>query len=296
VDVTTANSGATVFTITLSDPKLYEGDEVQLWVDEDLNANTGSGGFEHELIATGHSSSGPTFTLCEFGSITACADWAQFAQDRQLNSGSHAIDFGLTFGVAAFRFFARTIYKQPGNTTTLYDYAPGSASYAGTWTFQTKADPDNDGLYGTSDKCPTVAARGKVFDRNHNGCPGTFPLIKEQLHSATTGPKPGLLQVQKLWVTGVPAGSTVVISSPRGVERLRASSSGKASSRRVCCGARGPQFRWGSRITIRITKRGFVGVLERNVVRKRGLVTAGRLCIPATGGAAVRCSAKLRGS
>jgi hypothetical protein len=84
----------------------------------------------------------------------------------------------------------------------------------------------------------------------------------------------------------------VVFSSAKGGDSARASNGGKARSRRV----KG-DFRYGSVITIRITKPGFVGVYLRERVAKTGLEVQKRLCLPATGGAApVKCSGKLKGS
>ena len=92
-------------------------------------------------------------------------------------------------------------------------------------------------------------------------------------------------------VTGASPGAKVVFSSPKGGDSARANRSGVAHSRRV----KG-DFRYGSVITIRITKPQFVGVFLKERVAKSGLKLLQRLCIPATGGKPVRCSAKLRGS
>jgi hypothetical protein len=54
--------------------------------------------------------------------------------------------------------------------------------------------------------------------------------------------------------------------------------------------------RYGSVFGIRVTKPRVVGVYVKLVARKSGLKLVQRLCIPATGGKPVRCSAKLRGS
>ena len=136
---------------------------------------------------------------------------------------------------------------------------------AAVYTFETKADPDSDGLYGSGDKCPTVPARGKS-DANHNGCPGPFKLIgtKEAHFSGVVFPS--FMRLNEVRVTGTPPGSRVVFSSPRGGDSATVNSSGIAKSRRV----KG-DFRYGSVITIRITKPQFVGVFLKEKVARGGL-------------------------
>ncbi len=126
---------------------------------------------------------------------------------------------------------------------------------------------------------------------NNNGCPGPFKLIGTKEAHFTGEIHQSFMRLTQVTVTGAPAGAKVVFSSPKGGDSAKANNSGLAKSRRV----KG-DFRYGSVITIRITKPQFVGVFLKERVAKRGLQVMQRLCIPATGGGPVKCSAKLKGS
>ena len=289
VDVTSTDAGKLTIAVTLfdADAKLVSGDELGVFVDIDQKASTGdANGFEYEFLATGGSSS-TSFLFCALRAPRSCQEFASGdAHDTKTGTSTHVVDFTISTNVPGFDFTVQEAYTQPGQTSTLYDFAPDS----GHWTFETKADPDGDGLYGSGDRCPTVPARGKN-DVNNNGCPGPFKLIgtKEAHFSGVVFPS--FMRLNKVIVTGAPAGAKVVFSSPKGGDSAKANNSGSASSRRV----KG-DFRYGSVITIRITKPQFVGVFLKERVAKRGLEVLQRLCIPATGGGPVKCSAKLKGS
>jgi len=289
VDVTSTDRGVVHISVTLADAdaRLVQGDELSVLIDYDRNRNTGQSGFDLELIATGHAAGTPTsFVLCRLGAQSSCETGPDgWAHDQPSGSGLHVVDFILTMGTPAFDFGIVESYTQPGTTTSLTDTAPNS----GLWTFELKADPDGDGLHGTADACPSVAARGK-FDSNNNGCPGPFKSIRAEAHFTGLA-FPRYLRLTDLRVTGVSPGAQVVFSSPRGTDVAKANSSGVAHSRR----AKG-NFSFGSVITIRITKPAFVGAYLKEVVSKRGLKVARRACIAPTGGSPVKCSARLRGS
>jgi len=289
VDVTSTDVGNLTIAVTLSDAdaKLVNGDELSVFVDIDRKASTGdSNGFEYEFVAQGGSSA-TSFLFCALTPPRSCQEFQSGkASDTATSTTTHIVSFSIATNAAAFDFAVVEGYTQPGQTATLYDHAPDS----GIWTFQTKTDPDGDGLYGSGDQCPTVSARGKN-DSNNNGCPGPFKLIgtKEAHFSGVVFPS--FMRLNKVTVTGVPAGAKVVFSSPKGGDSAKAGNSGSAKSKRV----KG-DFRYGSVITIRITKPQFVGVFLREKVARRGLQLLQRLCIPATGGGPVKCSAKLKGS
>src|SRR5262249_22092982 len=151
-------------------------------------------------------------------------DWAHDTPTGA--TGTHIVDFNVSGGVPAFDFGVVESYTS--GSTTLKDIAPNSGLY----TFELKADPDNDGVQGTSGKCPTIPARGKN-DPNHNGCPGPFKVIgtKEAHFSGVVFP--AFMRLSEVRVTGTPPGSHVVFSSPRGGDSATANSSGVAKSRRV---------------------------------------------------------------
>jgi hypothetical protein len=288
VELTSQDNGAVKIAITLvdGDGKLVSGDELDVLIDYDRNQSTGDSGFDIELVATGHSGSAATFVLCRLSGTRSCeegpTDWAHDTPGT--TTGTHVVDFNVSAGVAAFDFGVVESYTS--GSTTLKDIAPNSGLY----TFELRADPDNDGVQGTSDKCPTVAARGKS-DANHNGCPGPFKLIgTKEAHFAGVV-FPAFMRLNEVRVTGTPPGSRVVFSSPKGGDSATVNSSGVAKSRRV----KG-DFRYGSVITIRITKPQFVGVFLKEKVARGGLQVLQRRCIPATGGSPVKCSGKLKGS
>jgi hypothetical protein len=286
IDVTSQNNGTVHIAVTLADAdaRLVSGDELTVYIDYDRNRQTGQSGFDIALIATGSAAGTPaSFTLCRLGTQSSCETGPSgWASDRPTGSGLHAVEFILTMGVPAFDF--GVIEEYTSSTGTLSDLAPNSGLY----TFELKADPDGDGLHGSADLCPSVSARG-VFDRNDNGCPGPFPSIRAQAHFKGVA-FPRYLRLTDLRVSGIPAGATVAFSSPRGGDRRTAGSSGTVHSKRV----KG-NFGYGSRITIRVTKRGYVGAYLRTVVTKSGLKVQNRLCISAQGKAPVKCTGTLSG-
>jgi hypothetical protein len=288
VELTSQDNGAIKIAVTLvdGDAKLITGDQLEVLIDYDRNQSTGQSGFDIDLVATGHTGSTATFVLCRLGATRSCeegpADWAHDTPTG--TAGTHVVDFNVSGGVAAFDFGIVESYTS--GSTTLTDIAPNS----GLWTFELKADPDNDGIHGTADKCPSVAARGKN-DKNRNGCPGPFKLIGTKEAHFKGLVFPSFMRLTELRVSGAPAGARVAFSSSRGGDSAKVNGSGTARSKRI----KG-DFRYGSVITIRITKPQFVGVYLKEKIVKSGLRVVQRLCIPATGGAPVKCSGKLKGS
>jgi hypothetical protein len=289
VDVTSTDVGKLTFQVTMSDAdaKLVNGDELSVFVDIDRKASTGdANGFEYEFLATG-SNNGTSFLFCTLVQPRSCEEiQSGNASDQPTSSTTHVITFVISTSVAAFAFLVQEAYTQPGQTASLYDFAPNS----GRFTFETKTDPDGDGLFGSGDSCPTVRARG-IYDKNNNGCPGPFAFISTKEAHFKGLAFPAFMRLSQVRVTGTPPGSKVLFSSPRGGDSAKANSSGVATSHRV----KG-DFRYGSVISIQITKPGLVGVLLSEVVSKSGLQVVSRRCIPATGGRPVACSGKLKGS
>jgi hypothetical protein len=289
VDVTSTDVGKLTFAVTMSDvdAKLVNGDELSVFVDIDSKATTGdSNGFEYQFVASG-ASSGTSFLFCTLRAPRSCQEFVSGnAHDTKTGTNTHIVDFSISTNVDAFDFVVQEKYTQPGQASSLYDFAPDT----GHFTFETRTDPDGDGLFGSGDACPTVGARGKN-DKNNNGCPGPFPFISTKEAHFKGLAFPSFMRLTQVRVTGAPSGSRVVFSSPKGGDTTKANAYGSASSRRV----RG-DFRYGSVITIRITKPAYVGVYLREKVSKGGLRVLKRQCIPATGGKPVKCSGKLKGS
>jgi hypothetical protein len=287
VDVSGTDDGTVHISVTLvdADGRMVPGDELNVYLNTDRKS-TGQNGFDYALEASGNPSGQPSFFLCSLGTPVDCqAGLPGYAAETYPAAGTHVVTFNITTGDAAFDFYVLSSYQQPGGSTTLKDLAPNS----GAFTYATNADPDRDGVFGAADACPTKTARG-VNDANHNGCPGPFAFIGVARHYAATLSSANL-QLKKLWFEGsIPAGARVRISSGSRGETLT-SGRGYVRSRRFH-----GTLRFGTVLTVRITKPGYVGFYAHLVVTHGGLAQRGKKCIRATGSQApVPCSSSLRG-
>jgi hypothetical protein len=287
VQLTSADKGAVSVAVTLvdADGRMVAGDELRVYVNLDRKASTGDHGYDYELLAVGKSSGQPTFDLCSLASPVTCqAGESGFGAETYPSSGTHVVTFNVTINTPGFDFFVRSAY-QSGSDPTVIDDAPNS----GVFTFNANNDPDHDGVYGDGDACPTKSARG-VYDSNHNGCPGLFGRISPSRHF-TAAVSASSFQLRKLWFDGgIPAGARVQIAGAGRSEAL-SSVKGFVRSRRFH-GA----FRFGSVITVRMTKPGYIGFYAQYVVTHSGLAQRRGLCIPATGKQSpVKCTGALRG-
>jgi len=289
IDVTTKDNGLLTFAVKLqdADAKLVQGDQLSIYIDIDRNASTGdTNGFEYQFIADG-SSTGTTFTFCTLLAPRSCREWTS-AHDTPTSSNTHVVDFSISTDAAAFDFVVLEAYTAPNQTGTLYDVAPDTGAY----TFETKTDPDGDGLYGSADRCPTVRAKGK-YDKNKNGCPGPFPVIgTNDVHFKGVAYQ-SYLQVQRVWVSGLPAGAAAVFRMPGVRFSGTSGSSGIAGFYYKRAGA---NLRYGSSFTVQVTKPAYVGVFLRGKVTKTGLKVTSRSCMKPTGGGPVACTSALKGS
>jgi hypothetical protein len=294
VDVSSEDNGDLRIAVTLVDgpARLVAGDQLDVYLDTDRKQSTGQNGFDIDLVAKGNSGgAAPSFFLCRLSNPVTCENAVSgFGHDQATATSTHVVDFNLSTGIPAFDFGVVAQYPNPNNANTpLTDIAPNS----GVWTYQVMADPDRDGLHGTSDKCPTKAARGK-FDRNGNGCPGPFSFIHTQEPHFRAVPQSGFLQLSGLRLTGLPIGAHVQFAAGSIREATTVGGSGTARSRRIS-GA----LRYGKAVTIKVTKSAWVGVYLKLVVDRRvGLRSVRKQCIPATGSQTpVGCGNKaLRGS
>lgn len=290
VELTSQDNGDTTIAVTLSDGigHMSSGDELDVYLNTDRKAGTGENGFENVLVATG-GSSGTSFQLCEFVTPFTChAGLEGFGTDQDAGGGVHVVTFNITTGgISAFDFFAVSSFPRPGDPNNpLFDRAPDS----NVLTFAVNADPDHDGVFGSSDKCPKTRV-SRVNDGNHNGCPGLFNFIKAFRRQVAVAFS-GYLQVRSLSFEGpIPAGTKVQLSSSSRGETLFARS-GPVKSRRF----RG-NVSYGTVLTVRMTKPGWVGLYARFVAtRGRGLALRKQACIPATGPQKpTPCSTSLRG-
>jgi hypothetical protein len=288
VQATSADNGDTKISTTLVDGvgHMSSGDELDVYVNVDRNANTGSGGFDIVLIAQG-SAGAPSFQLCRFVQPFTCEAGATgFGADRAAGTGAHVIEFNVRTATPAVDMYVVSSFPRPGGGNPLIDRAPD----AGVFTFEVRADGDSDGVHGYLDLCPATKARG-VNDSNHNGCPGPFSAIKAFRRQLAVPLSSGL-SVHRLAFEGtIPSGATVVLSQGGRRETLK-SRSNFVSSRRF----KG-NLRYGSRLVARITKPGWIGFYaEYKVTRRSGLIPSRLACLPAVGKQTpTKCTKALRG-
>jgi hypothetical protein len=288
VDITSADNGDVRIAVTLVDgpARLVNGDQLDVYINIDRNQSTGQSGFDIDLVAVGQSSGQPTFFLCRLSTPVSCeAGVAGFGHDTPTATSTHVVDFNLSTGIPAFDFFVRATY--PNGSASLKDDAPNS----GVFTYPVKADPDGDGVHGTSDECPTTRATGQN-DRNGNGCPGPFQRIRAREPHFRAVPFSSYLQLSGLRFTGLPTGAQVEIAARSRRERVTANRFGVAPSR-LLAGA----LPYRMVITVRITKAAYIGAyIKLATDRRQGLRLVQKRCIPAVGSQApVACSGKLTG-
>jgi hypothetical protein len=288
VQATSADNGDTKIATTLADGvgHMSSGDELDIYVNVDRSASTGSNGFDIVLVARGTSST-PDFQLCRFTQPVTCEAGLQgFGADRAAGNGVHVVEFNLRTATAAVDMYAVSSFPRPGGGNPLIDRAPDT----GVYTYSIGADGDNDGVYGYEDLCPTKPARG-VNDSNDNGCPGPFKSIKA-LRRQVAVPFPGFLHLRRLSFVGtIPRGARIVLSGAGRTERLTLGRGGARSKRFQ------RNLRYGSILKLRITKPGWIGFYAKyTVTRRGGVVTKSEACIPAVGRSKpTKCTKALRG-
>jgi hypothetical protein len=305
VDATLADNGDLSFKTTLSDGvgHMSAGDRLLLFINIDQNSKTGDNGFDIELLAEGQGSGqAPTFSLCRLATspVSCEAGLPGFGTDTPTGSGTHVVQFNLTTGCppsglphtkcpATYTFGVISSFPNPNDQNNpLVDIAPNSGIYS----FGINDDADHDGVFGNADACPTIRALPKI-DKNRNGCPGPFGFIRAFRRQVAV-PQPGALQLRSLAFDGTfPAGAKVQLTGAGRSETLTAGD-GHVRSRRFS----GASLAYGSTLTVRITKPGWVGFFARYVAtRGAGLALRSQACIPGFGSnRPVGCSNKLRGS
>jgi hypothetical protein len=206
VEIVTDDLGSITFRVGLANnpPRLVTGDTVRVQVDSDQNLSSGIGGYELELRAMGTASpSPPNFEFCVVDrrlNIWTCQPGTQgnYTQE-ETGTGTLALSFRFNHPWRIFNFRVVTEYSG------LFDVAPNT----GHFTYETRADPDGDGIYGSGDKCPTRSA--KPFDSDFDGCAGPYKRL----------PRPGVnwfanfvrggLVFTSFRATNAPPGTTVTV-------------------------------------------------------------------------------------
>jgi hypothetical protein len=216
VEIVTDDLGSITFRVGLANnpPRLVTGDTVRVQVDSDQNLSSGIGGYELELRAMGTASPNPpNFEFCVVDrrlNIWTCQPGTQgnYSQE-ETGTGTLALSFRFNHPWRIFNFRVVTEYSG------LFDVAPN----AGHFTYETRADPDGDGIYGTGDKCPTRSA--KPFDSDFDGCAGPYKRL----------PAPGVEWRARVTGGGLVFVSFRVINAPSGT-RVTVRGGGTSATRR----------------------------------------------------------------
>jgi hypothetical protein len=282
VDVTSADNGDVKIAVTLADgpARLVDGDQVDVLID--INRD---GTADATLTAWGNASGQPSFFYCTPGTCSVAPNGS--ARDTPTGTGIHVVEFNyLSTATSTFNFLVRASYPRTA-ATPFTDIAPNSGSYA----FQTRADPDGDGVFGFADECPKTRATTR-YDTNRNGCPGPFKFIRAREPHFRAAPSSSFMRVSGLRFTGLERAAQLQIAAGSRRERITANRFGVAPSR-----ALNGVLPYGMVITVRITKVGFVGAYLKLVTdRRQGFRLLEKKCIAAVGSQSpVTCSGRLAG-
>ena len=224
-DVTIFNTktGVMYVLVTIDQTKLYNGDEIDVFIDTDRNTSTGCSGDEYVLSAVGITDPNPDkFELgkCSAGKFNFQASQAGFNGAFELTK--RRIDFRFTTtsvgGAGKFNYVVGTFWS-PNTTDTFKDFAPNTGHYSFT------------------------------LERQKVSCSSVFGrLVRDPGWAGVTSG--GFLVLRSLRMRGVPSGATVQFQSGAVAETVRADSSGVARSRRLL----NRKLPKGSAITVRIKK------------------------------------------
>jgi hypothetical protein len=174
VEIATDDVGGITIRVTLTTEGadaagLFAADNIHVQVDSDRNRGTGIGGYELELRARGSSDGTPVFEFCVVDSrlvIWTCQPGTQGNYSQQATgANTYVLSFAFNHPWRAFDFRVTSEYLGR------MDIAPNS----GHWLYETRADPDNDGVFGTGDRCPRRSSR--PFDSDGDGCAGPYKRL-----------------------------------------------------------------------------------------------------------------------
>ncbi len=214
LEVTSADNGDVAFKVGLNEPggTFYIGDLVRVYIDNDMNANDGISGFDTVLQAQGVRDS-PTsghvnYDLCNFQNANTfnCERFADgIVTNARTGTDSHAVTFPVTtpnwFTIRIVVFGDYADPDNPNDTTRQgHDQAPDSGAYS----YDVRADADNDGVAGSADACPRFP--GGKFDKDGDGCAPKYPIPN---FTFAAGPSGNGLFFSRIAVTNAPAGATV---------------------------------------------------------------------------------------
>ncbi len=224
-DVTILNlkSGLIYVIVTIDQGKLYDGDELDVFINSDRKTSTGCNGDEYVLAAVGFTDPKPDkFELgrCAAGRFDFNISQTGFA--GAFEAAKRQVDFRFSSstvrGAMRFNYTVGTFWS-PNATNTYKDFAPDQGDYS------------------------FVLERAKI------SCPTVFgSLVRDPGWAGVTSS--GVLVLSSLRMRGVPPGATVTFRNRGVAETVRANSSGVATSRRMLSRRLGK----GSSITVQIKK------------------------------------------
>jgi hypothetical protein len=273
VDVTSSDNGDVVWRISINEQNgtFYVGDSLELGVDSDLNANTGrregtlgidSASFITTKVVNGQGVI--EYSYCNFGqggNEFDCHPYNQGdASDTKTGANSHMVTFSNgTSNWFRVGFYVAGSYQDPASGTSgaVYsDFAPDT-------------DPDQDGVAGSADKCPSY--KGGPLDKNGDGCP---PVLPTPGWRWTGGRVSGsYASFSQVIVTRAASGVTVTARFPGYTTRRRGTGPLPGISRR--------RFRVNSHVTIILTNRNYFGTYRMlRVTPGGGLATFATGCTP----------------
>ena len=211
VEVVTDDRGDMTFRVTLStegsdEPRLYTDDRVRINVDSDRNPNTGVGGYELELRASGSSTGTPSFEFCVVDrrlNIFSCQAGTEGNYSQTATgTNTYVLSFSFRHPWSVVNFRVVTEYR------SRFDSAPN----AGLWGYETRADPDSDGVFGYGDNCPTRS--GRPFDADLDGCPGPYKKMPVPGSEWRARVASGGLVFVSFRIANAPAGTAVSVRVP----------------------------------------------------------------------------------
>lgn len=224
-DVTILNlkSGLIYVIVTIDQGKLYDGDELDVFINSDRKTSTGCNGDEYVLAAVGFTDPKPDkFELgrCAAGRFDFNISQTGFA--GAFEAAKRQVDFRFSSstlrGAMRFNYTVGTFWS-PNATNTYKDFAPDQGHYS------------------------------FALDRAKISCPTVFgSLVRDPGWAGVTSS--GVLVLSSLRMRGVPPGATVTFRNRGVAETVRANSSGVATSRRMLSRRLGK----GSSITVQIKK------------------------------------------
>jgi hypothetical protein len=267
LDVTATDDGGITFKVSINEQNgtFYVGDTLEVLLNTDNNASTGSQGAESGLFV--FTSTGKLdFEFCNFNSdgTRTCSTYASnAATDVKTGSNAHVVTFSNSFkNWTRISLAVVGLYQDPKNpgAGTFTDRGPDHGEYV----FDLNVDPDGDGITGTAEGCPSF--NGGPLDTDHDGCPPTLPVPKLSFDRA--GSFGGYTAFSRVSVSNAPR-RTSVLARFAGFTSRRTGPGALpgVSGRRLRIGSLATFIFWrpgafGEYQIARVTARGFAGVRQ----------------------------------